>query len=614
MDRPNGISLFSLSFLLLACTSAQPPSPDLSASSVITIRAIQGRSHKSPHEGERVEGVEGVATAVLSSGRAPGFWMQDPKNDRDDATSEAIFISTKDAAVAVKAGDAVSVSGKVEELGFSGGLTTTQITKPEVRILASGRTLPLAIVIGAAGRRIPDAVIDDDAMKSFEPRSDAIDFWESLEGMRVEVRNAVVVGPSSSFGDMVVLADRGRNSTVRSPRGGIVVQESDWNPERIVVEPRLISTPPTVNVGDRFSGPITGVVDYNFGNFRLLNTEPLPFTIGNPAIPEVTALSGDRDHVTVATYNLLNISAASNDEKFRRVGKTVAINLGSPDLIGLQEVQDDSGPAADGVVSAEKTFARLIDAIVREGGPRYDYRQIDPVNDQDGGQPGGNIRVGLLFNPQRVTFVDRGRGGASDETITEGSGPDTRLLLSPGRVDPLNPCFAGGSSGALAEPTRKSLASELRFHGRALFVIVNHLKSKRGDDALFGANQPPAFHTEHQRDCQAGSIGRFAASILAGDPSAAVVLLGDLNEHEFRRPVRSLVELSGLVGLIDRVPLRERYTFVYDGNGQVLDHIMVSPSLFENEAPEIDIVHVNADRADAIAASDHDPVVARVRM
>lgn len=612
MDRPR-TSILSFSFLLLACASGQQP-PSEPASSAITIRAIQGRAHKSSLEGQRVDRVQGVVTAVLSSGRAPGFWMQDPKHDRDEATSEGIFISTKDAPLDVKAGDAVSVSGKVEELGFSSGLTTTQITKPEVHVMARGRALPPAMVIGAAGRTIPDGVIDDDAMSRFEPATDAIDFWESLEGMRVTFRDAVVVGPSSSFGDLVVLADGGRKAKVRSPRGGIVVQESDWNPERIVVEPRLISNPPTANVGNRFSGPITGVVDYNFGNFRLLNTEPLPLLMITIVAPEETALRGDADHLTVATYNLLNISAASHDEKFRRVGETIAINLHSPDLIGLQEVQDDSGPAADGVVAAKRTFEKLIDSIVTAGGPRYQYRQIDPVNDQDGGQPGGNIRVGLLFNPNRVTSVDRGPGGPAEETQVEGNGPDTRLNLSPGRIDPNNPCFAGGAGGLLAEPTRKSLAAELRFRDRPLFVIVNHLKSKRGDDALFGANQPPRLNTEQQRICQAEVIGRFAVSILAGDPGASVILLGDLNEHEFRPAVRRLAGISGLTSLIDRVPLSERYTFVFDGNGQVLDHIMVSPSLLEKALPEIDIVHVNADRADAGAASDHDPVVARLRM
>lgn len=613
MNRLHSISLFPALFLLLSCASGQPWSPELSPSPSITIRAIQGLAHKSPLYGQRVEGVQGIVTAVLSSGRAPGFWVQDPKPDRDDATSEGIFVSTKDAPVEVYVGQAVSVSGKVEELGFQGGLTTTQITKPEVRVISQGRTLPKASVIGAAGRKVPDGIIDDDAMSRFEPATDAIDFWESLEGMRVEVRNPVVVGASSSFGDMVVLADGGRNSRIRSPRGGIVVQENDWNPERIVVEPRLVPKPQTVNVGDRFTGPIVGVVDYNFGSFRLVNTEPLPLVTSDPAVPEVTALRGDADHLTVVTYNLLNISAASDPQKFGRVAETIVVNLQSPDLIGLQEVQDDSGPVDDGVVSASKTFQKLIDSILAAGGPRYEYRQINPVNDQDGGQAGGNIRVGLLFNPSRITSVDRGQAGAV-ETRIEGNGPDTRLTLSPGRIDPKNPCFGGGASGVLAEPTRKSLAAEFRFRDRPFFVIVNHLKSKRGDDAIFGANQPPRPNTEQQRICQAEVIGRFAASILQRDPRASVILLGDLNEQEFRAPARSLATISGLTSLIDRVPLPERYTFVFEGNSQVLDHIMISPSLLSNARPEIDIVHVNADRADASAASDHDPVVARLRM
>ena len=49
--------------------------------------------------------------------------------------------------------------------------------------------------------------------------------------------------------------------------------------------------------------------------------------------------------------------------------------------------------------------------------PRYDYRQIDPVAHQDGGAPGGNIRVGFLFRTdRRLEFVDRGEAGPLDAT------------------------------------------------------------------------------------------------------------------------------------------------------------------------------------------------------
>jgi hypothetical protein len=425
------------------------------------------------------------------------------------------------------------------------------------------------------------------------------------------VRDALVVGATSGYGDMVVLADGGAAATVRSPRGGIVLREDDVNPERILVEPRLVQNP-LVETGDRFDDALFGVIDYNFGNYRLLNTSPPRTIISGSLPPEATTLRGDTDHVTVATYNVLNLSGESDAVKFGIVAKSIVANLGAPDVIGLEEMQDDDGPKDSGVVSAKATFAKLVNAIAAAGGPRYEFRQIDPVNNEDGGQPGGNIRVGILFNPARVSFVDRGSGGAADAAVFEGEGAATRLSLSPGRIEPANPCFAGGGSGALAEPTRKSLVAEMQFQETTFFLVVNHLKSKRGDDSTFGATQPPLRKTEEQRICQAEIVGRFAASILARDPGAPVVLLGDMNEHEFRLPMRRLAELSGLTNLIERVPVEDRFTFSFEGNLQVLDHVFVSPALAAGA--EIDIVHLNADRADANAASDHDPVVAKLRL
>ena len=541
--------------------------------------------------------------------------MQDPRGDRDEATSEGIFVSTKDVAVDVAAGDAVEVSGKVDEIGFPDALTTTQIVKPQVRIVSRGNALPRPVSLGAAGRAIPSRTVDDDALGSFEPDADAIDFWESLEGMLVEVREPVVAGGTTGYGELVVLADGGRGAEVAGIRGGVVLRDGDINPERIIVEPRLAGPLPFAHTGDRIGGSITdsvkGVVDYNFGNYRLLNLAPLPAVVSTAKAPEHTELAGDASHLTVATYNVLNLSAANDASRFTAVARSIAENLGSPDVIGVQEIQDDSGPADDGVVSGSATFARLIEAIVAAGGPRYDFRQIDPRNNEEGGQPGGNIRVGVLFNPARVQFTNRNAGGAADATAVEGSAGELRLTRNPGRVDPSNPCFAGGA-GAAGEPTRRSLAGELRFGDRKFFLVVNHLKSKRGDTATFGAIQPPVQRTEEQRTCQAEAIGRFAGWILERDPSAAVIVLGDMNEHEFRRPMRRLAELSGLTNLIDRVPLADRYTYSFEGNLQILDHIFVSSALAGSAA--IDIVHANADRADATAASDHDPVVVRVRM
>ena len=54
----------------------------------------------------------------------------------------------------------------------------------------------------------------------------------------------------------------------------------------------------------------------------------------------------------------------------------------------------------------------------------------------------------------------------------------------------------------------------------------------------------------------------------------------------------------------------ERYNYNFQGGSQVLDHVIVSPALLDRA--EIDVVHVNADCADARSSSDHDPIVVRL--
>jgi hypothetical protein len=63
-----------------------------------------------------------------------------------------------------------------------------------------------------------------------------------------------------------------------------------------------------------------------------------------------------------------------------------------------------------------------------------------------------------------------------------------------------------------------------------------------------------------------------------------------------------------LQNLIETLPENERYTYNFQGNAQVLDHILASNNLAENLAG-FDVVHINSEFADQ--DSDHDPSVAR---
>jgi uncharacterized protein len=468
----------------------------------VRIHDIQGAGHTAAILGP-VSGVVGIVTAKRSN----GFYMQDPNPDADDATSEGILVFTSSAPTAINVGDSVRVSGTAIEFrpggASSNNLSTTEITGPTTTILSTGNSLPPTTVVGAGGRVPPGEVIEDDATGSvetsgvFDPAADGIDFYESLEGMRVQVDEAVVVGPRNSFGEIFVLPDNGAAAAARTARGGIVIRDlgpeppgdyasGDFTPERIQLDDAAGTPTPNVHVGDGFTGPVVGVVDYDFGNFEIEVTQALT-RVDNGLAREVTAAPGPRE-LAVATFNVENLSPADSQTKFDALAGQIVDNMRSPDVVSLEEIQDNSGPTNNGVVAADETLSKLVAAIQAAGGPTYDWRQIDPVNNLDGGQPGGNIRVGFLFRTDRgLAFVDRPGGGSTTPT-TIVSGPDgPQLSVSPGRVDPENTAW---------NASRKPLAGEFTFRGERFFLITNHFNSKGGDQALFGRFQPPVRTTE----------------------------------------------------------------------------------------------------------------------
>jgi uncharacterized protein len=566
----------------------------------LRIHEIQGDRHLSPYDGEVVTGVPGVVTARRSN----GFYLQDPQPDDDAETSEGILVFTGGAPPAAAAvGASVLVSGRVDEFRFADSpedLTITEITQPTVSAAGTGSIAPT--VIGPGGRVPPTRVIDDDSRGDvdlnpfFDPREDGIDFHESLEGMLVRIDDAEAVGPRNGFGEIAVV---GRGAGDRTPRGGVIIGPFDFNPERLILDDLIAPTPP-VNTGDGFAGPITAVVDYSFGNFKYLPVTA-PQRVDRGLEREVT----DRprgDELAVASFNVENLRPSDPDAKFARLAQTLVGNLRSPDLVAIEEVQDNSGATNNGIVAADQTWDELIAAITAAGGPTYDYRQIDPQNNQDGGEPGGNIRVGFLFRTDRgLHFVDRPGGTATAGTEVEETRHGARLTFSPGRIEPADPAF---------NSSRKPLAGEFTWRGRTLFAVANHFNSKGGDDPLFGRFQPPVRHTEVQRHMQAEIVNEFADDLLDADRRARLVVLGDLNDFEFSETL-DILEGRELNNLFDTLPRRERYSYVFDGNSQVLDQILVSDAL-RSPRPEYDSVHLNAEFADQV--SDHDPQVARLKV
>ncbi|MGF1340324.1 endonuclease/exonuclease/phosphatase family protein [Streptomyces flavovirens] len=566
----------------------------------VRIHDIQGTTRVSPLAGQSVTGVPGVVTGVRTTG-SRGFWIQDTVPDADPRTSEGLFVYTGSAVPTVAVGDAVLVSGKVAE--YYPSTTTqslTQLTAPLTTVLSSGNTLPAPVVLNA--RSVPDAYVPTagggsiDALP-LEPKRYALDLYESLEGVRVTMSDTRVTGATTAYDEVWVTVKPKENPT---RRGGTLYRSyEDQNTGRLKVMSLDPAQPvPTADVGDELAGTTTGVLDYaSYGGYNVQATR-LGRHVDNGLRREVTRKQR-RDELAVATYNVENLDALDDQAKFDTLASGVAVNLSSPDVVSLEEIQDDNGAVNDGTVGSEATLKRFTDAIVAAGGPRYSWRYVAPENNKDGGEPGGNIRNVFLFNPGRVSFVDRAGGDATTAVEAVKTRKGATLSVSPGRINPTSTAW---------DSSRKPLVGEFRFRGEPVFVIGNHFASKGGDQPLHGRYQEPERGSETQRVRQAAEVNTFVTSLLKADRSARVVTLGDLNDFAFSPAMDALTRGRVLKPLITTLPRGEQYSYVYDGNSQTLDHILTSPGI---RRLDYDVVHINAEFADQ--ASDHDPQIVRIR-
>jgi predicted extracellular nuclease len=594
VPRSRLLAIVLASAVLLAAGPSAPVRPQAG----IRVFEIQSAAHRSPLADQSVEGVPGVVTALRSN----GFYLQDPEGDGRPETSDAVFVFTQDEP-AVAVGDGVHVAGQVREFRPAGeetNLSITEIATPVVTVVAREQPLPPPIVLGPSGRTAPprllsDGVGDDvEAASELYPDLSAIDFFESLESMRVQVNDAVAVGRRAGPGELPVLPEHGVGVAGRTSRGGLLAVPPGETPPRLLLADGTVRIPPA-SLGDRFPGPTVGVVDYAFGGYRIRTSELPPLVLGEIQPERGAHPAGDR--LAVATLNVENLSARERPARLARLAETIVARLGGPDLLVLQELQDDSGTADDGVVTAGRSAGVLLSAIRAAGGPIYEYRELPPEHNQDGGEPGANIRVGFIFRTDRgLAFVDRPGGDAMTPVslVADELGP--RLSISPGRLAPTDPAWL---------ESRKPLVGELTIHGQRVFVVGCHFVSKRDDQPLFGRFQPPARPSEARRLEQARLVHAFARDLLAADPSAKLLVLGDLNDVPGSP---SLEALKGglLTNLVETLPEAEQYTYVFNGQSEAIDHILVSPGLLA-VASEPDIVHGHAELIGA--PSDHDPIL-----
>ncbi|NBD32006.1 MAG: nuclease, partial [Cyanobacteria bacterium] len=602
-----------------------------------TIYEIQGAGQTSPLLGETVTAEGGIVTAVVDN----GFYIQDPNGDDNPSTSDGLFVFTG-SPPNVNVGDELNVTGEVSEFQPGGvdnrNLSATQIAFPEtIAVITTGNSLPDPVILGEGGRIPPSENINDDAFTNFNPSEAGIDFFESLEGMLVTAQAAVAVGPTNRFGEIFTVVNNGSEATGISDRGTLNISPDDFNPEKVQIDFESDLLPdfdfPQVNVGDQL-GDITGVISYDFGNFQIQPTEPFSVTPANLE-PEITTIAAGDQNLTVATYNVFNLDPKVEDVsfvdgedpgeidddvadgRFSAIAQQIVNNLETPDIIALQEVQDNDGAEITDVSAADATLQLLVDEIAKAGGPTYEFIDtpgiVPSFIDSDGnlvrptgGQPGGNIRNGFLYNSNRVSLVE-----GSVEPLTN---PQDQAQ------NPDNPFFG----------SRIPLSATFEFNGEQVTVINNHFSSKGGSSAILGLDQPfeelqngalkdlPQATLDeldpedrfvngsyNEREAQAEAVKAYVDNLDADN----IIALGDFNEFEFVDPVQEILG-SSLNNLTETIPEDERYSFIFQGNSQQLDHILVSDALATSA--QLDIVHTNVEFADQ--ASDHEPLLASLNL
>lgn len=549
---------------------------------ITPIHRIQGPGLFSPFDGRMVT-THGVVTGATRK----GYFIQDPDGDVNAAVSHGIFVYERRNRPPV--GSLVEVLGKaVDYQPDSNARPTTQIVEQGTRVLAE------------RGPSIEPVWLT--AERVLVQQQELADLLNNLEGMLVGVRaGAIFVAPSNPFGDYVLVPPDA--DLVRTRQGGVLIDPHI--PERWLPGFRVLdyAAAPTVNVGAELVEPVLGPLNFRVASYQIAMAGPLKV---RPVQVEqsITSLRGEGSRITVLTLNGFNLDVCKEDParvndpgrdvdddlgdgRFLALGQAIVRDAACPTIVALQEIQDNDGAELSQRVRADRTYAGLIAAVKRAGGPSYAWLEIPPEEGADGGQPGGNIRNAFLYDPGRVLLVE---------------GSLQRL----------------GSKSPAFEGSRKPLAARFRpVRGSGELELINvHLASKRHQNGLFAPEEPGFDPRLALRVQQAEVIDAHLAQLRAQEVDYYVT--GDFNDFEFSDTLRALTG-DHSVNLVENVPKSLRFDYNHRGISQALMHGVVAKRQLAGRTVEYEILHANALEGAQPGrkggkASDHAYVIARLEL
>lgn len=618
----------------------------------LSIAQVQGDTNTSPATGQNVR-ISGIVTARIRS----GFFVQTPddKVDANKNTSEAVFVYTRtDPPADAVAGNSITVTGTVEEFRRDNepfALTLTELSmrkdRDELKLISKSTPLPKPVILTPT-----------DFM------SNTVDNLEKYEGMRVQIDELLVVGPTGGrvdpknaasvsdgtfFGvlkpvprpfrepgfDVRELIQVTEKELLKKDRPKAVFFDSNPEVLRIDTDEQVVSkqvdlgttatamgiTGGVNSFGTALNVPamtaiknLVGVLHYASGKFTL-HTDPDNKPAATTSTkPNPLPVPTSRQFV-IAGMNLENFFDDQDDpaikedivlpEAFgRRLQKmSLAIRdfMQSPDVIGIIE--------AENLAALKRLAARINADLVAAGksDPKYEAILID-------GNDGRGIDNGFLVKTSRVKIIESKQLGKENKYKNPDTNEDNFLNDRPPLM--LRASIEDSKGGQPFEFT----------------VVVNHLKSFLGyTDPKQKAN------VRMKKRLQAEFLAKFVQERQTANPKERIILLGDFNAFQFNdgildvigtikgktagkdeilNPSEDLVN-PDLIDLVDVIAAPQRYSYVYDGNAQVLDHIIISETLRKHTIG-FGYARINADfpetyRNDGTRFerfSDHDPAIA----
>ena len=560
---------FILIVILAISNLLMPGAASAQVGDLTPIYAIQGTAAASPHSGEQVNSY-GVVTGVTSQ----GFFLQDPAGDGDPLTSDGLYVYTRTPPSATAGACVIVRNALVDEFYDKTELARPQAIEPAT-LCSPASIEPVAL---------PPARLGTEPAAQFE----------RYEGMlvRMEAPLGVVQGPTKHFSGGEQEIAFVAVETMAYLAGGRVFQEQVGAKDALMyVSNRLGADLPAANWGDTLDGTdgeLSGVVDYAFGKYQLLPLSDAEITVTPAVRPNVVVPTLSPDAFTVCSYNLYGFGRgqeqypdpAEYTVALASHARLIAETLRGCTIVGLQE----TGMPADA--------ANLAVELQSVYGLDYTATAFPGPSSNDAAFP---LTNSLLTRTDQVTVADAfTRQGCSS--------------IDYGEDDIAAECPAG----QYALFSRPPLVADLLVSGAwgapfSLRVIDNHWKSKSGDESV---NAP-------RRMAEAHFVASLVQQRLDTDPAAYVIVLGDLNDFYPSAPLDALAEgtTPPLVQPYAWLPRSTRYTYIFDGASQVLDHILITPSMVQLLAG-IDPLHVNADFArpatlqlgDDSTTSDHDPL------